>query len=192
MSRSRFQQRPPDCPSPARFRAGADGQRPVIGHAADVTARVRSATSPDVARPPSAARRSARRPPAPRSDPDAAALGIASVSRFGDRCFRTWRTQLQRSMWPLVDLGPASKPASKATGHATSRASPHPARRLSRRCPPFSAGDAGRTYLWHNDGWHMRTDVTDAVHLYTGAITVLRGGLRRCARGPPRPGQPPG
>lgn len=78
MSRSSVPATAPDCPSPA-LQGRADGQRPVIGHAADVTARVRSATSPDVARPPSAARRSARRPPAPRSDPDAAALGIASV-----------------------------------------------------------------------------------------------------------------
>jgi hypothetical protein len=40
----------------------------------------------------------------------------------------------------------------------------------------FDAGDAGRTYLWHDDGWHLRTtDITSAAHLYTGTITASPG-----------------
>ncbi|HEY0814177.1 MAG TPA: hypothetical protein VGE11_12920 [Pseudonocardia sp.] len=40
----------------------------------------------------------------------------------------------------------------------------------------FDAGDAGRTYLWHDDGWHLRTtDVSNAPHLYTGTISASRG-----------------
>lgn len=44
--------------------------------------------------------------------------------------------------------------------------------------PPagFDAGDAGRTYLWHDDGWHLRTtDVSSAPHLYTGTIAASPG-----------------
>ncbi|HEY4004501.1 MAG TPA: hypothetical protein VGM60_04850 [Pseudonocardia sp.] len=39
----------------------------------------------------------------------------------------------------------------------------------------FDAGDAGRTYLWHdgNTGWHMRTtDARPGPHHYWGAITT--------------------
>ena len=40
----------------------------------------------------------------------------------------------------------------------------------------FDAGDAGRTYLWHDDGWHLRTtDVNNAPHLYTGTISASPG-----------------
>ena len=40
----------------------------------------------------------------------------------------------------------------------------------------FDAGDAGRTYLWHDNGWHLRTtDVTSAAHLYTGTIAASPG-----------------
>lgn len=40
----------------------------------------------------------------------------------------------------------------------------------------FDAGDAGRTYLWHDDGWHLRTtDVSTAPHAYTGTITASPG-----------------
>ena len=42
--------------------------------------------------------------------------------------------------------------------------------------PAFAAGDAGRTYLWHDDGWHLRTtDVTSGPHLYTGTIAASPG-----------------
>jgi hypothetical protein len=40
----------------------------------------------------------------------------------------------------------------------------------------FDAGDAGRTYLWHDHGWHLRTTDRDpAAHLYTGTITASPG-----------------
>lgn len=40
----------------------------------------------------------------------------------------------------------------------------------------FDAGDAGRTYLWHDDGWHLRTtDANNAAHLYTGTISASPG-----------------
>lgn len=41
----------------------------------------------------------------------------------------------------------------------------------------LDAGDRGSVYLWHNsDGWHLRTtDVTNAVHHYTGAIALFDG-----------------
>jgi hypothetical protein len=40
----------------------------------------------------------------------------------------------------------------------------------------FDAGDAGRTYLWHDNGWHLRTtDVNNAPHVYTGTIAASPG-----------------
>jgi hypothetical protein len=41
----------------------------------------------------------------------------------------------------------------------------------------FDAGDAGRTYVWHDlDGWHLRTtDAHPDPHHYSGTITVSPG-----------------
>jgi hypothetical protein len=41
----------------------------------------------------------------------------------------------------------------------------------------FDAGDAGRTYVWHDGGgWHLRTtDIHPDAHLYTGTVTASAG-----------------
>ncbi|PZS19012.1 MAG: hypothetical protein DLM60_10820 [Pseudonocardiales bacterium] len=41
----------------------------------------------------------------------------------------------------------------------------------------FDAGDAGRTYVWHDsDGWHLRTtDARPGPHQYSGTITASPG-----------------
>ncbi|MBV9921993.1 MAG: hypothetical protein JOY78_14225 [Pseudonocardia sp.] len=40
----------------------------------------------------------------------------------------------------------------------------------------LDAGDLGRTYLWHDEGWHLRTtDINNSPHHYTGTISASPG-----------------